>query len=288
MRRFVAIAGIAALALAGCSKAPESAETGGTLGPAMGNATVARLAFTYGYSLTLPARSIDDVQEAHAGACEALGPERCRITGITYNVDSAGDVSASLSANVAAPLARRFGRDAVTAAERAGATLTGANIGGTEAAPEVSAAAGQTGDAQADLARIDRELARSDLPAPERAELQSQRAVRLADLRTATTVRSGAQASIVTAPVRFSYATGRGTGFVNRLRDSGDTALGSAAATLSAALWLLATFGPPLLGLLLLALLWRRFGRPLWARLLAATDRPARPSHPDRPAADPA
>ncbi|USU12086.1 hypothetical protein NF701_16405 [Sphingomonadaceae bacterium OTU29THOMA1] len=277
MRRFVATVGIAALALAGCSRAPDGAETG----PVLGNATTAGLAFTYGYSLTLPARAIDELQEAHAAACEALGSERCRITGITYNVDHAGDVSASLSANVAAPLARRFGRDAITAAERVGATLTGANIGGTEAAEEVSAATGQSGEAQVDLARIDRELARSDLPAAERAELQSQRAVRLADLRTAAGTHTGARASIVTAPVRFTYSTGRGTGFVNRLRDSGDTALGSTAATLGAALWLLAVLGPPFLGLIILALLWRRFGRPLWARLLAATDRPvAQPRDP--------
>ncbi len=272
MRTFVAV-GIAALTLAGCSRAPDSSETG----PTLGNATTAGLAFTYEYSLTLPARAIDDLQEAHAAACEALGPGRCRITGITYLVDRSGDVSASLSANVAAPLARRFGRDAIKTAEQAGATLTGASIGGTEAAQEVSAATGQSGDAQTDLARIDRELARSDLPAAERAELQSQRAVRLADLRTAAGTRSGARASIVTAPVSFTYATGRGSGFTNQLRDSGDTALGSAAATLGGAVWLLALLGPPLLGLIVLALLWRRFGRPLWARLLAATDRPAPP-----------
>ena len=120
MRRFVATLGIATFSLAGCSKAPDGADPG----PALGNAA-AGLAFAYAYSLTLPARAIDDLQEAHAAACEALGPERCRITGIAYDVDAAGDVSASLSANVAAPIARRFGRDAVDAAERAGATLTG-------------------------------------------------------------------------------------------------------------------------------------------------------------------
>lgn len=263
MRRIVAAVSIAALALAGCSKAPDSAETG----PTLGSATTASLAFSYAYSLTLPARAIDELQEAHAAACEALGPERCRITGITYDVDRAGDVSASLSATVAAPIARRFGRDAVTAAERAGATLTGAHIGGTEAAQQESAAAGQSGDAQADLARIDRELARSDLPAAERAELQAQRSTRLADLRIAGATRSGARASIATAPVRFSYATGRGAGFANQLRDSGDTALQSAATTVATAIWLVAALGPPFLGLLVLILLWIHVGRPRWRRL---------------------
>lgn len=269
MRSIAAAVSIAVLALAGCSKAPDGSDPG----PTLGNASTAGLAFSYAYSLTLPARAIDELQEAHAAACEALGPERCRITGIAYDVDDAGDVSASLSANVAAPIARRFGRDAVDAAERAGATLTGAHIGGTEAAQEVRIAAGQSDDAGADLARIDRELARSDLPAAERAELQAQRSGRLADQRIAAATRSGARASIVTAPVRFTYATGRGSGFVNRLRDSGDTALASAAATLGAALWLLAALGPPFLGLLVLILLWIRFGRPLWYRLIAVGDR---------------
>ncbi|MEH3159745.1 MAG: hypothetical protein PGN08_12955 [Sphingomonas taxi] len=265
MRRIATGIVVVTLALAGCSKAPDAAE----VGPQLGNATAAGLAFTYAYSLTLPARAIDELQEAHAAACEALGPERCRITGLTYNVDPAGDVSASLSARVAAPLARRFGRDAVSAAERAGATLTGAQIGGTEAAQEAAVATDQTADARMDLARIDRELARSDLPPAERSELQAQRATRLADLRTAAHAQSGARTSIATAPVSFTYTTGRGAGFANQLRDSGDTALASAAATLSAALWLLAVLGPPLLGLLLLFLLWRWFGHAAWQRLLS-------------------
>lgn len=276
MRKFVTTVGIAALALAGCSKAPDGADPG----PTLGNASTAGLAFSYAYSLMLPARAIDELQEAHAAACEALGPQRCRITGITYEVDRAGDVSASLSATVAAPLARRFGRDAVTAAERAGATLTGAHIGGTEAALGESAAVGQSADAQTDLARIDRELARSDLPAAERTELQAQRAGRLADRRTAAAAQTGARDRIVTAPVSFRYATGRGSGFANQLRDSGDTALNSAATTFGAAIWLVAALGPPFFGLLVLILLWIRFGRPLWHRLTAAGD------HSDGPPRD--
>ncbi len=273
MRRIVTAFSIAILALTGCSKTPDGDETG----PVLGNTTTAGLAFSYAYSLTLPARAIDELQESHAAACEALGPQRCRITGITYDVDRAGDVSASLSANIAAPLARRFGRDAVTAAERAGAALTGAHIGGTEAAQEESAAIDQSDDAQTDLARIDRELARSDLPAAERTELQAQRAGRLADRRTAAATRSGARASIVSAPVSFTYATGRGSGFVNQLRDSGDTALTSAAATFGTAIWAVAVLGPPFLALLLLILLWVRFGRPLWYRLIAVDDHAGSP-----------
>lgn len=258
--------GLIAAAIAGCSKAPDAEG----IGPQLGNATSAGLAFTYAYDLTLPARAIDRVQEAHAAACEALGPQRCRITGMHYTVNGAGGVSADLTARIAAPLARRFGREAIAAAEREGASLTGANIGGSEASQDDAAAGLVADDAQADLARIDRELARSDLPAAERATLQAQRAERLADARSATRVAAGTRASIATAPVSFSYTTGRGTGFLNELRDAGDTAMASASVTLAAALWLLAGLGPPALGLLALAWLWRAVGRRWWARLTQA------------------
>ena len=269
-RRLGMACGVAAMLLVGCSKAPEDSD----IGPQLGNTTASDLAFTYAYSLTLPARAIDRVQEAHAAACESLGQQRCRITGMTYTVDGAGHVYASLSARVASPLARRFGRDAITAAEREGATLTGSNIGGSEAAQEDADAGMLANQAQIDLARIDKELARSDLPGAERAELQTQREARLADRRGADRAAAGARASIVTAPVAFTYTTGRGAGFVNQLRDTGDTALASAAATLTAALWLLATLGPPALALLALFLLWRAVGRRWWVRLVGPGDTP--------------
>ena len=48
MRSIAAAVSIAALALAGCSKAPD----GGDPGPTLGNASTAGLAFSYAYSLT--------------------------------------------------------------------------------------------------------------------------------------------------------------------------------------------------------------------------------------------
>lgn len=270
----LAAIGLIATALAGCSKAPD----GDGVGPQLGNATSSTLAFTYAYRLTLPARSIDRVQEAHAAACEALGPPRCRITGMRYSVDASGGVSAELTARVAAPLARRFGREAIAVAEREGASLTGADIGGSETSPDDAAAGSIAGDAQADLARIDRELARSDLPAAERATLQAQRAERLADQRGATRVAAGTRASIATAPVSFSYTTGHGAGFLNQLREAGDTALASATVTLGALLWLLAVLGPPAVAVLALVLLWRAFGRRWWTRLARAAERGHEPA----------
>ena len=268
MRRIVLGFGIVTLALAACSKAPEAGD-----GPELGNAATAGLAFNYDYELTSPARTIADLQETHAAACEALGANRCRITGLSYTVDRSGAVSASLAMRVAAPLARRFARQAVVTAEQAGATLTGARISGDDVLPAAKAAAQQTTESNAELARIDRELARAGLPAAERAELQSQRAAQVVAIRGAADTRTNTEASIATAPVQLHYATGHGAGFTNQLRESADTAMVSATTTLVAALWLLAVLGPPLVALVIAALLWRRFGVPLWARLLATTDR---------------
>lgn len=268
MRRIVLGFGIITLALSACSKAPETGD-----GPALGNEATAGLAFSYDYELTLPARAIADLQEAHAAGCEALGTNRCRITGLSYTVDQAGAVSASLAMRVAAPLARRFARQAVVTAEHAGATLTGAHISGEDVQPEAAAAAQQASDSNTALARIDRELARSDLPAAERAELQSQRAAQRVAERGAIDTRKDSETRLASAPVQFHYNTGHGTGFINQLREVGDTAVASLTVTLTATLWLLAIFGPPLVALVIVALLWRRFGAALRDRLLMATRR---------------
>lgn len=106
------------LTLAACSKAPD-----GNAEPDFAGNAAAGVAFTYAYDFELPSRSISDLQEAHAQACERLGAGRCRITGLRYTVDRDGGVAASLSVKVAAPIARSFGRSAVKTAESTGAML---------------------------------------------------------------------------------------------------------------------------------------------------------------------
>jgi len=258
-----------ALSLAGCSKAPESSAGE----PDIAGNSVAGVAFDYSYDLTLPSSRISDLQEEHARACERLGPTRCRITGLRYTVGQQGDVSASLSVKIAAPLARAFGRAGVKQAESVGATLTGADISGTDVATAAAATATERTDLADERARIDRELARVDLSPRERTELRQQQAVAHGQATAAAAAASEQRESLANTPMSLDYTTGRGTGLVDRLQDAGDTALGSIGLTVTALLWVLAALGPPLLVILLVFLVWRRWIQRWWTELMVRIDR---------------
>jgi len=263
------VIGVAALSMAGCSKAPDSSAGE----PDIAGNSIAGVAFDYSYDLALPSSRISDLQEEHARACERLGATRCRITGLRYTVGQQGNVSASLSVKIAAPLARAFGRAGVKQAERAGATLTGANISGTDVATAAAAIATERTDVAAERARIDRELARVDLSPRERAELRQQQAAAQSQATAAAATASEQRESLANTPMSFDYATGRGTDLVDRLQDAGDTALGSIGLTVTALLWVLAALGPPLLVILLAFLVWRRWIQRWWTELMTRIDR---------------
>lgn len=257
--------GLVCLALAGCSRAPDRDSPGET------SSTASGVAFAYRYDFRVPSNRIADAQEAHAQACERLSPARCRITGMTYHLDGSGQVGASLDVRVAAPIARAFGRRGVQGIEAAGGALTGAEIIGTDAAPTVEAAKVTTADANTDRAEIEKELARSDLPPATRSDLLTRRADLLHAQRVSGAEAAGAQASVSTTPISFTYAAGTGVGLTARLSEAAQAGFLSLTWTLATALTLLAYLGPPLVLLLLLALLWHRFGRHWWARAFQAT-----------------
>ncbi|HXH17213.1 MAG TPA: hypothetical protein VNJ10_13895 [Sphingomonas sp.] len=261
--------GALAVTIAGCSRAPESSAGE----PDIAGNSVAGIAFDYSYNLSLPSSRIADLQEDHARACEQLGTTRCRITGLGYTVDGQGDVSASLAVKLAAPLARKFGRDGVKRAESLGATLTGADISGTDVATAAEATSTERVDIGAERARVDRELARTGLKAGEREQLRGQQAALIEQARSAQTDAAAQRDSLANTPMSFTYRTGRGTGLIDRLRDAGDTALGSVGLTVTALLWVLAALGPPFLVLAALFVIWIRWGEGWWTKLTGRTAR---------------
>jgi hypothetical protein len=260
MRRHVLMGMVALVGVGGCGRAPEDGAS-----EVATNAT--DLAFTYAYRFRLPSDRIGAAQDAHATACERIAP-RCRITGMTYHVDSAGVANASLDVALAAPIARRFGRQSVTGVEAAGGALVGAEIGATDT--RVERIAGELDEVQArdDRARLQRELARADLPAAERAELRRQLDEATPRARAGDAAASTARAQAQETPMHFAYQPGAGTGVGARVSDAGRALSASTAATLGFTLSALAWLGPPALLILLLVVLWFRWGRRLWQRLL--------------------
>ncbi|MBI0474344.1 hypothetical protein D9601_03060 [Sphingomonas sp. MA1305] len=223
------VIGLACGLLAGCSKAPD--------GPGEATARAGTLAFAYQFTFRLPSARIADAQEAAAQACERLGAG-CRITGMTYRVDDAARVSASLDLRVASSGARAFGRRSVQQVEQAGGVLAQAEISGTDPtdAKAQAADAADTTDAETQLAG--RTPAASVVPL-----------------------------NVATTPIRFTYVAGAGVGLRARLGEAAAAGYASLNWTLGNALTLLAYGIPPFVLLFLVALFWHRVGRPLHRRL---------------------
>ncbi|MCU6455518.1 hypothetical protein LPN01_15670 [Sphingomonas sp. A2-49] len=279
MRRIMAGCGLAALALAGCSKAPDStgtmeapAATGDTVPAAPGIAVTAApgVAFNYRYGFRLPPRAIAAAQEAHAAACEKLGIARCRITGMDYRVMGENAIRGTLAFKLDPAIARAFGKQGVDLIQAARGTLVSATITGTDAGAAIERAAATRDDAAAAARRAEAQLARPGAGAAERAELQRQRAAAATAARDAAGVVADNRASLATTPVQFDYDSGdaiRGFDSSAPLTSALDTMVGSAQVTLAVLLGAIAIFGPPGLALAIVVLLWRRVRGPLRRRV---------------------
>jgi hypothetical protein len=83
-----------------------------------------QIAYTYSYTFRLKSDAVTKVQERHARMCEALGPARCRVVDLKRSAESGNYVTGSLTLQVAAPIAGRFGEELVaTAAAAEGETI---------------------------------------------------------------------------------------------------------------------------------------------------------------------
>ncbi|SEL78398.1 hypothetical protein SAMN05216382_2632 [Sphingomonas palmae] len=241
--RWLVMGVTACIVMTGCSKAPDNDGPGEAATRAKG------VAFAYRYDFRLPSARIADAQEAQAQACEQLAPARCRITGMTYRLDGAGSVAASLDVAVSAPDARAFGRRSVKAIEAFGGALTGAEITGTDPADALRS------DPGAMITAMGENLT-SDAAAPTAAQPD----------RAAKAAAAAERERVATTPIRFDYAAGSGVGLTARLAEAAQAGYASLTWTLASLLTLLAWAGPPLAVVLLLGWLWHRFGRGWWKR----------------------
>ncbi len=90
------------------------------------------VAFNYDYRFSLRDNAISAAQESHAGACEGLGLQRCRITGMRYSVDRDENVVAALDLKLDPLLARQFGKSATKLVVQNGGRLDSLEIGSSD------------------------------------------------------------------------------------------------------------------------------------------------------------
>jgi len=98
------------------------------------------VAFNYRYNFRLPAERVSEVQEQHAAACEKLGVDRCRITGMLYRLINDRDREAMLAFKLDPAIARQFGKAGIETVTRADGLLTESEITGEDAGSEIAAA----------------------------------------------------------------------------------------------------------------------------------------------------
>ena len=220
------------------------------------------VAFNYAYAFRLPAQNVKDAQEAHASACEKLGPQHCRITGMLYRLIGENNIVGAIQFKLDPAMARAFGKQGIDAIVKADGKLVDAEITGTDAGAAIKTLDAQRQQAEAELQRLDRQLARTDLKPIERSELQRQRAALAARLQDVKTETGNQEESLATTPVSFRYESGaavRGFDGSAPITSAGNIFLDSAQVTLGIVLTVLAALAPPGVIVLVVFLIWRRF-----------------------------
>lgn len=224
----------------------DATEQAAPAAPSIGPTAAPGVAFNYRYAFRLPGERIAAVQEQHAQACERLGLARCRITGMRYRLVNDRDVEGMLAFKLEPAIARQFGKAGIEAVTRADGMLIDSEISGVDAGSAIQAANRTGAQLSDDLRRIEEQLARSGLPAEERARLQSEAQQIRQSIRANAAAREEQQDSLATTPVVFQYGSGElvpgfddRSPFGNAVKRAGDNFLGGLALMLVVAVTLL-------------------------------------------------
>ena len=219
-RSFVLIPIALTVALAACGKAPESrkdvqsldvqeeAASADASGPGVMVSSASGVAFNYRYGFRVPNAKISAVQEEHAQACEKLGLDRCRITGMRYRLVSNDEISAMLAFKLDPALARDFGKQGIAAVTKAEGMLVDSEITGVDAGAVIEGSNRASVGLRDELAKVEEQIKRQGLSADERTELAQQAASLREQIRNASATRTDARASLATTPMVFEYGSG--------------------------------------------------------------------------------
>ena len=252
------------------------------------------VAFDYRYAFRLPANKISAVQEAHAQACEKLGIDKCRITGMRYRLVDQKDIEAMLALRLDPRLARQFGKDATGVVQKSDGMLVDQEITGEDVGSRIAAAGKSEAELRDELARIEAELSRkvpmirgnvAPQAAVDRQSLLDRAEEIRRQLRDLSERKDSDKEALAGTPMVFNYGSGSvvpGFDVRSPLRDalqtSGDNFIGGFAAILVIVLTLL----PWLLVATLAIWLFRR-ARRRWNWFPSgyrADDLPAEPPPP--------
>ena len=175
--------------------------------PGLTTSAAPGVAFTYSYAFSLPTEAISEVQHRHAAACEELGPQRCEVTGMTYQQEDGGAVEAQLDLLVAPGDAHRFGKTALEAVKEAEGTLASADVLGENVGGAIQSSQVRSAGFEAELARLEKRLETPGLSPQERSAL----AMRATELRRIIGAeeqeRTTGEARLATTPMQFAYAS---------------------------------------------------------------------------------
>lgn len=167
------------------------------------------VAFNYDYEFNLPDERISASQEAHASACEKLGPSRCRITGMSYSVDQDERVTAELDLNVDPLIARQFGKSAQQLVESNDGKLIRLEMGSSNEGQAIEQARKQSNDRSAQIAQLQEELAKTKPGTAARTNLLSQIQALQQQASEQSRAVEASQAALAGTPIAFHYY-GRG------------------------------------------------------------------------------
>ena len=222
-KQFLTGAAMVAILAAGCSQREERSSEDlktfdvaeeaprSTSAPGIVPTAAPGVAFNYRYGFRLPDANISAAQEAHAAACEKLGLSRCRITGMTYQLDDRDRVDATLALSIDRLLARSFGRDAIAVVEKQDGRLRYAEITGEDQNPALDEAARRQGNANKNIAQLEADLAKAKSE-NERVQIREQIRQLRAEIQSAQASQVESEAKIQRTPMTFSYAGGGASG----------------------------------------------------------------------------
>jgi hypothetical protein len=167
------------------------------------------IAFNYAYEFNLPDERIATTQEVHAAACEKLGPERCRITGMTYSVDQNEQVAAELDLKLDPLIARQFGKSAQQTVVGNDGKLVRLDIGSSDQGETIEQTTKQESDTSAQIGQLQQELAKTKAGSSARANLLSQIQTLQHQASKQSQTIATSQAALASTPMALHYY-GRG------------------------------------------------------------------------------